>query len=166
MSTTATQTDRHQRRAARLDDPSFERYRSPVARRRLSVLVAAILVLEAVVFALAGLGAIPLWAFIVGLIIVIGVFVMAFGTLKASTRGVEELPEEALDERQAQIRGRVYSRAYRLISWIGFALFALVVLTIAFGWQLPMILTLAIAVIAAQIVIIAPTWVAALNYDA
>lgn len=166
MTTTAKQSDRHQRRAARLDDPSFERYRSPVARRRLSMLVLAVLVLEAAVFALTGLGVFPLWAFIVGLIVVIGVFVFAFGALKASTRGVEELPEEALDERQAQIRGRVYSRAYTLISRIAFVLFGLVVLTIAFGWQLPMFLTLAIAMIAVQIVIIAPTWVAALGHDA
>lgn len=166
MTTTAKQSDRHQRRAARLDDPSFERYRSPVARRRLSMLVLVVLVLEAAVFALTGLGVFPLWAFIVGLIVVIGVFVFAFGALKASTRGVEELPEEALDERQAQIRGRVYSRAYTLISWIAFVLFGLFVLTIAFGWQLPMFLTLAIAMIAVQIVIIAPTWVAALGHDA
>lgn len=166
MSTTVKQADRHQRRAAQLDDPIFEQYRSPVARRRLSALVVAILVLEAAVFALTGLGVLPLWAFITGLVVVIAAFVMAFGALKASTRGVEELPEEALDERQAQIRGRVYSRAYTLISRIAFALFALVLLTIAFGWQLPMFLTLAIAAIAVQIVVIAPTWVAALSHDA
>lgn len=166
MSDTVKQAERHQRRADRLDDPSFERYRSPVARRRLSALVAAILVLEVAVFLLAGLGVFPLWAFIAGLVVVIFAFVMAFGALKASTRGIEELPEEALDERQAQIRGRVYSRAYTLVSRIGLALFALVVLSIAFGWELPMFLTLAIATIALQIVVIAPTWVAALSHDA
>lgn len=166
MSTTAKQAERNRRRAATLDDPKFEQLRSRVARRRLSVLVAAVLALEAVVFALAGLGVIRLWAFIAGLVVVIGVFVMAFGALKTSTRGVEELPEDALDERHAEIRGRVYSRAYTLVSWIGFALFALVLLTIAFGWELPMFLTLAIAVIAVQIVIIAPTWMAALRHDA
>lgn len=166
MSTTKNDLDRHQRRAARLDDPAFERLREPAARRRLAGGVLALLALEAAIFALTGFGVLPLWAFIVALVIVIGVFVFALGALKASTRGVEELPEEALDERQAQIRGRVYSRAYTLISWIAFALFALVVLASAFGWVLPMLLTLTIALLAVQVVIVAPTLVAALSHDA
>lgn len=166
MSTTKNDVDRHQRRAARLDDPAFERLREPRARRRLAGGVLGLLALEAAIFALAGFCVIPLWAFIVGLVVFIGVFVFALGALKASTRGVEELPEEALDERQAQIRGRVYSRAYTLISWIVFALFALVVLTFAFGGTLPMFLTLTIAVLGRQVVIVAPTLVAALSHDA
>lgn len=166
MSTTKNDVDRHRRRAARLDDPAFERFREPTARRRLAGGVIGLLALEAVVFTLAGIGVLPLWTFILGLVVLIGVFVMALGTLKASTRGVEELPEEALDERQAQIRGRVYSRAYTLISWIAFVLFALVVLTSALGWTVPMFPTLTIAVLAVQVVIIAPTLVAALGHDA
>lgn len=166
MSTTKKDVDRHQRRAARLDDPEFESFRKPTARRRLAGGVLGLLVVEAVLLALAGFGVLPLAAFIVGLVVFIGVFVLALGALKASTRGVEELPEEALDERQAQIRGRVYSRAYTLISWIAFGLFALVVLTSAFGWTLPMFATLTIAVLAVQVVIVAPTLVAALSHDA
>jgi len=166
MSSIVKNLDRHRRRAERLDDPSFEQLRAPAARRRLSATVLGILALEAAVFVLAGLGVFSVWAFIIGLLVAIVVFVFAFGALKASTRGVEELPEDALDERHVQIRGQVYSRAYTLISWLGYALFALIVLAVAFGWELPMFLTLAIAIIALQLVIIAPTLVAALRHDA
>ena len=39
---------------------------------------------------------------------------LCFAALETSTRGVEELPPSVLDERQAQVRGEVYARAYRL----------------------------------------------------
>lgn len=159
-------TDRLQRRAAVLDDPSFERYRSPTARQRLSIVTLGILGLEAVVIALAGLEVMPIWAFIAAMVVIIVAFVIGFGMLKASTRGMEELPEDVLDERHAQIRGRVYSGAYRLVSRMAFALFALVLLTIALGWTVPMFLALAISVVAIQLVVVAPTLVAALQHDA
>lgn len=166
MSTTENLTDRQQRRAERLDDPSFEKLRSPQARRRLSLAVLGVLALEAVVFALMGFEILPLWGFIAALAVIIFALVMALGSLKASTRGVEELPENALDERQAQIRGRVYPRAYKLVSWIVYALFAVVVLASAFGWDLPEYLMVAVGALTMQIVIIAPTLVAALSHDA
>src|SRR5699024_11522234 len=94
--------DRHRRRAERLDDPSFEQLRAPAARRRLSATVLGILALEAAVFVLAGLGVFSVWAFILGLLVGIVVFVFSLGALLSSTRGREELPGDGLDRGHVQ----------------------------------------------------------------
>ena len=106
---------RVQRRAARLDDPRFESIRTPRVRRRLVVAMCGLLVAEAGLFFLAERTPV---LFAIGLSALLVAFVLCLGALKGSTRGVEELPAEALDERQWQLRGEAYARAYR----IGFGL--------------------------------------------
>jgi len=120
---TSTST-RTQRRAARLDDPRFETMRTPAVRRRLVAALIVVLVVEAAVFCLIDRAPVPA---VIGLAVVILAFVFCFGALKASTRGVEELPAEALDERQWQLRGEAYARSYR----IGFGLLTLELAAVA-----------------------------------
>ncbi|GAB3349610.1 hypothetical protein [Modestobacter lapidis] len=110
-----TSSTRTERRAARLDDPRFESLRTLRARRSLAAALVALLAAEAALFAL--LDRAPV-AGLIGLGVVILAFVFCLGALKAATRGIEELPAEALDERQWQVRGESYARAYR----IGFGL--------------------------------------------
>ncbi|MGY1855463.1 hypothetical protein [Modestobacter sp. SYSU DS0290] len=125
---------RIQRRAARLDDPQFESLRTPRIRRRLVAALSGLLVVEAGLVLIA-----PRWpvAFAVGMGIVAIAFVLLLGALKGSTRGVEELPAEALDERQWQLRGEAYARAY----WIGFGLLtaelAIAAVWLAADWPAP-----------------------------
>ncbi|MGY1839081.1 MULTISPECIES: hypothetical protein [unclassified Modestobacter] len=106
---------RTQRRAARLDDPQFESLRTPRTRRRLVAVLSGLLVAEAGLVLIAERAPV---VFVVGMAVVVIAFVLLLGALKASTRGVEELPAEALDERQWQLRGEAYARAY----WVGFGL--------------------------------------------
>ena len=109
--TSTSPTTRSRRRAQRLDDPRFERFRTPTARRLLVAAMCGLLVVEAGLFV--ALEAAPVPAAI-GLAVVVVAFVFCLGTLKASTRGVEELPAEELDERQWQVRGEAYARSYRI----------------------------------------------------
>jgi len=154
-----TTSTRAQKRAARLDDPRFESVRTPRARRRLAGALVALLVVEGVLFVL--LERAPV-AGIAGLAVVALAFVVCLGALKASTRGVEELPAEALDERQWQLRGEAYARSYR----IGFGLLteelALVVLWLAAGWPAPGTGLIAAAVVLPfHVGLVLPTMVAA-----
>jgi hypothetical protein len=128
-----TTVSRGARRAHLLDDPRFERYRNPPARRRLAAAMVAGLVGEGVLFAF--LDELPNWLSIPAVALVLIAGVSCLGMLKASTRGVEELPEHALDERQAQLRGRVFVTAYR----VGSGLFTagLVVLALWLTLDLP-----------------------------
>ncbi|MCZ2824286.1 MULTISPECIES: hypothetical protein [unclassified Modestobacter] len=109
---------RTQRRAERLDDPRFERFRTLRARRLLVAALCGLLAVEGVLFLF--IEASPV-AVLIPLSLVIVAFVFCLGALKASTRGIEELPADALDERQWQLRGEAYARAYR----IGFGLLVL-----------------------------------------
>jgi hypothetical protein len=115
---------RIQRRAQLLDDPRYESIRTPHTRRRLVAAMCALLAVEA---ALLVLGERAPVAFAVGMGVVLLAFVLCLGALKGSTRGIEELPEEALDERQWQLRGEAYARAYR----IGFSLLTLELAVVA-----------------------------------
>ncbi|MCZ2836758.1 hypothetical protein [Modestobacter sp. VKM Ac-2985] len=115
---------RTQRRAARLDDPRFESTRTPRVRRRLVVAMCGLLVVEAGLFLIAERAPVP---FAVGMAVLLVAFTLCLGALKGSTRGVEELPAHALDERQWQLRGEAYARAYR----IGFALLTLELAAVA-----------------------------------
>lgn len=148
---------RQQRRAATLDDPTFEALRTPRWRGVLSATLLGILALEAAAFALVAAGIIPgaaFWAILVALVIGL---VATLGALKASTRGIEELSPAVLDERQNQIRGTIYATAYRLVSWL-FAISVLVLLLVQFGpWEAPSVLPWLVAVISLQLVIIIPT---------
>jgi len=99
-----------ERRAARLDDPSMEKLRNPKARRALAAALIAVFVLEIAAFFTASL--VPIGVFIGIMVVVIFAGVMLLGALKASTRGVEELSPDVLDERQAQLRGEIFTRSY------------------------------------------------------
>ena len=109
-----TRTNRQEHRAATLDDPTFERLRTPRARRRLAAALTAVLVLEAATLLAADALPTLVWALI--MLVLAVTLVVSLGALKASTRGIEELSPEVLDERQAQVRGLVYTRAYTALA--------------------------------------------------
>ena len=154
--TTSTRT---QRRAQRLDDPRLESFRTPRARRRLVVAMAALLAVEAALFT--ALEAAPV-AGVVALAVVLVAFVLCLGTLKASTRGVEELPAEALDERQWQVRGEAYATSYRIGSGLLTAALAAVALWLALDWPAPGTgVVMAAVVLPFHVALVLPTMVAA-----
>lgn len=151
--------DRVSRRARRLDDPRLERVRNPKSRRKLVIAMCVLLVGEAALFAMAELAPFVLLS---GAAVLTVLFVLCLGALKASTRGVEELPPDALDERQAHIRGEVYSAAYG----IGRALLVLGLVVVA-GWQMLDLGTPPVGVVCValllpfQVSLVLPTMVAA-----
>lgn len=118
----------HRKRARRLDDPRLEYLRNPRARRFLVAAMAVLLAIEAALFVLLDVVG-P--AAMLGLIPLVAAFVLCFGALKASSRGIDELPEGVLDERQGQLRGRVYVTAYRI-----FAAVVVVELVAAAVWRI------------------------------
>jgi len=115
-----------ERRAVTLDNPALERLRTPGARRALSAAMIAVLAVELVLFALVPL--LNVFVFVGAMVVLIFVMVMTLGALKASTRGIEELPVEVLDERQAQVRGAVYSLSYRTLAVVAITAMALILL--------------------------------------
>ena len=156
MTTTGTRTER---RAQRLDDPRFESVRTPRARRRLVVAMTGLLVAEAAL--LAGLEAAPV-AGAIGLAVVLVAFVLCLGALKASTRGLEELPAEALDERQWQQRGEAYALSYRIGSGLLTAGLAVAALWLVLDWPAPGAgVAMAALLLPFHVAIVLPTMVAA-----
>jgi hypothetical protein len=154
---------RQHHRARTLDDPRFERYRSPHARRRLaSALIALLLVEGGLLVAMDHV----VWPALITLAVTVAAFVVCLGTLKASTRGIEELPEAVLDERQWEIRGQVFATSYR----IGTTLLVTGLATVAL-WALLDLPEPARGVVAAAILLpfqaalVLPTVVAALRND-
>jgi len=91
--------------------------------------------------------------------------VFSLGALKASTRGVEELSPAVLDERQAQIRGLVYSTSYTVLSV--FFILAVLVLWLAQSswWSAPFESLLIVPMLAIQLIVTIPTFVTALRTD-
>lgn len=167
MNGTERRPDRAERRAAVLDDPRFERYRRRPVRRRLVLGLVALLVVEAALllgFAAveSGTGAALVGA---GVLVVLVGFVLLLGTLKASTRGVEELPARVLDEREVQVRGRVYATSYRIGFALLTALLAAVVLWATAGWPVTGTVVSAVAVVTFHVAIVLPTLVAAWQAD-
>jgi hypothetical protein len=150
-----------QRRAARLDDPSMEGLRNPRARRLLAAGLVLILIVEAALIATATV--IPLAVFIGGMVVLMIAMVFALGGLKASTRGVEELSPDVLDERQAQIRGLVYASSYRVLSVVFVFTVLLMLLAQSPWWAAPVEALVIIPVIAWQLIITIPTFVTALR---
>jgi hypothetical protein len=150
-----------QRRAARLDDPSMEGLRNPRARRLLAAGLVLILIVEAALIATATV--IPLAVFIGGMVALMIAMVFALGGLKASTRGVEELSPDVLDERQAQIRGQVYASSYRVLSVVFVITVLLMLLAQSPWWAAPVEALVIIPVIAWQLIITIPTFVTALR---
>ncbi|RKN38893.1 hypothetical protein [Micromonospora endolithica] len=158
-----TGTTYQERRAARLDDPRFEKFRNPVARRRLAAGLIALLVVEAGLFLLMDVS--PVGA-AVGMAVVVVAFVLLLGALKASTRGVEELTGEVLDERQAQVRGEVYATAYKVGSGLLVLGLAVVLLWTQIDLPAPGAgLVAGALVLPFHVAIVLPTLVAALRAD-
>ena len=154
-----TSSTRTQRRAQRLDDPRFESVRTPRARRRLVLAMAALLAVETALFT--ALESAPV-AGAVALAVVLVAFVFCLGALKASTRGVEELPAEALDERQWQVRGETYATSYRIGSGLLTAALAVVALWLALDWPAPGTgVVIAALVLPFHVALVLPTMVAA-----
>jgi uncharacterized membrane protein len=150
-----------QRRAARLDDPSMERLRNPRARRLLAAGLILVLVAEAVLIGAAAL--MPVWVFIGGMLVLIVALVLTLGALKASTRGVEELPPDVLDERQAQIRGLVYALSYKVLAVVFVITVALMLLAQNPWWTVPLEAMVILPVISWQLIFTIPTFVTALR---
>ncbi|MGH8932403.1 MAG: hypothetical protein ACRDZO_17715 [Egibacteraceae bacterium] len=155
--------DRIDRRARRLNDATFERFRNRRSRRALAVTLCGLMALEAVLLIV--MDQAPL-LFGGALVVLIGLFVICLGALKASTRGVEELPTSALDERQAQVRGLAYAKAYQ----IGCALLSLELLAV-FAWIVLELATPSSGIVIAALVvtfqssIVLPTLVIAATQD-
>jgi uncharacterized membrane protein len=150
-----------QRRAARLDDPSMEFLRTPKARRLLAAALVAVLAIEAALIVAAAV--LPVAVFIGGMVVLIIVMVVTLGGLKASTRGIEELSPDVLDERQAQIRGLVYAKSYRVLSVVFVITVVLMLLAQSPWWAAPAEVMVVIPVIAWQLIITIPTFVTALR---
>ena len=150
-----------QRRAARLDDPTMEYLRTPTARRLLAAGLIGVLVAEAVLIGTAAL--IPVAVFVGAMVVLIIAMVFTLGGLKASTRGVEELSPDVLDERQAQIRGLVYSMSYKVLSVVFVITVVLMLLAQSPGWAAPFEVMVVIPVISWQLIITIPTFVTALR---
>jgi hypothetical protein len=150
-----------QRRAARLDDPSMERLRNPRARRLLAAALILVLVAEAVLIGASG--SMPVGLFVGGMLVLIVALVVALGGLKASTRGVEELSPDVLDERQAQIRGLVYALSYKVLSVVFVLTVVLMLVAQTAWWAAPAQVMVIIPVISWQLIITIPTFVTALR---
>jgi hypothetical protein len=160
MSTTPT-TSRQQRRAERLDDPSMENLRNPRARKFIAAGLLAVFAIEIAAFATVDL--VPVWVFLGVMILVIIVGVILLGALKASTRGVEELSPEVLDERQAQLRGEIFQRSYWALGTISILACLLVALTGQSWWPLGELQTWLVPALLLQVVVTIPTFVTALR---
>ena len=158
-----TSSTRSERRAQRLDDPRFESLRTPTARRRLVAAMTALLVVEAGLFV--ATEAAPV-AGVLALAVVLIAFVLCLGALKASTRGVEELPAEALDERQWQVRGEVYALSYRIGAGLLTAGLTVTALWLALDWPAPGpgVATAAV-LLPFHVALVLPTMVAAWSRD-
>lgn len=160
MTTPAT---RQQRRARTLNDPRLDRFRNPRSRRRLAAALVALLVLEAGLFAALDLA---VWPAMGGLGVLIIAFVLCLGALKGSTGGVEELAETVLDERQWQLRGRVFATSYRIGTVLLTVGLAAVGLWLMLDLPTPGGGVIAVAlVLPFQIALVLPTLVAAARDD-
>lgn len=159
----AERPSREERRAARLDDPRFERFRTRPVRRRLVLALVALLVAEAALFVALALTSSLAWVVTFGgcFLVLVVAFVLLLGTLKASTRGVEELPPSVLDEREVQVRGRVYATSYRLGLALLTALLAVVAVWASAGWPVPSGAVPGVVVVTFHVALVLPTLVAA-----
>jgi hypothetical protein len=152
---------KQQKRAAQLDHPAMEKFRNPRARRLLAASLIAVLVAEAVVIGMAAV--LPIGAVIGCIVILMVGLVFALGGLKASTRGVEELSPNVLDERQTQVRGAVYALSYKVLSVVFVITLILMLLAQTSWWAAPFEALVIIPVIAWQLIITIPTFVTALR---
>lgn len=124
MSNHTTLRTQHARHAL-LHGNSFGWLR-PQGRRRSLVML---FVLGLVAYVMGGPLALP-WLTLAGLTVLLGVAVL----LRITTRGVADLPTDALDERQVMVRNATYVSAYRLTGSF-FAVLALVCVGLAWMGQ-------------------------------
>ncbi len=159
----AARADRHERRAATLDDPAFERFRTRRARRLLVAALAGLLVVEsAAVLVVDHLHP----AVALGLLVALVVgFVTVIGTLKAATRGVEERSAGTLDERQLQVRGTAYRRSYTLLGWLAVVAVTVLLAATSSWWDAPRAVVLLVGVLTVQLALMLPAVVTALGED-
>ncbi|MFB2557111.1 hypothetical protein [Herbiconiux liangxiaofengii] len=150
-----------QRRAARLDDPTMEGLRNPRARRRLAAGLITLFAIEVAAFFTVHL--MPLVVFIGIMVVVIIAGVLLLGALKASTRGVEELSPDVLDERQAQLRGEIFARSYWALGAASLIACILVVLMGQPWWPLDGVAAAVVPALLVQVVVTLPTFVTALR---
>jgi hypothetical protein len=156
---------RQERRAVLLDSPAFEKFRTVRWRRILCAVLIGVFVAEVALIVGVTVLQLPLLVFLVGMLVLIVAMVFSLGALKASTRGVEELSPAVLDERQAQIRGLVYSTSYTVLSV--FFILAVLVLWLAQSswWSAPFESLLIVPMLAIQLIVTIPTFVTALRTD-
>jgi hypothetical protein len=157
----STKNSYQERRAARLDDPSMEKLRNPRARQLLAAALIGVFVIEIVAFATVSL--MPLILFIGIMVVIIIAGVLLLGALKASTRGVEELSPEVLDERQAQLRSEIFTRSYWALAVASLLACLLTALMGQSWWPLDTITAVLVPALLVQVIATLPTFVTALR---
>ncbi|CAL9614242.1 hypothetical protein SUDANB176_05692 [Streptomyces sp. enrichment culture] len=115
---TSTQLTRYDRDMLRLmNNPRGRRLYATAPRRRL--IVAAHVTLTGAIGALMAyaflVGTEPVWPFAVTAVLLLP-WMVATGAINGATRGLLELRERALDERQSAERSRVLARAHRVVT--------------------------------------------------
>lgn len=141
-----------------LDDPRFDWARVRPGRRLLVVAFGAVVLAGAV--ALWFFPQVPLLAAVP--VATLPVLVFVIGSLNMATRGLTDLREEYLDERQRAVRGRAYRTAYRLVvlaASVGYGV--LVVATATRSLPVDPVRWLALGYVAALAAWLLPTLVAA-----
>lgn len=150
-----------ERRAARLDDPALEGVRNPRAQRLIAAGLVAVFLLEIVVLFTARL--MPLAVFIGVMLVILFAGVILLGALKASTRGVEELSPEVLDERQAQLRAEIFAKSYWALAVAAIVACLLVALMGQSWWPLDDPMIMLVPALLVQVIVAIPTFVTALR---
>lgn len=150
-----------ERRAARLDDPAMENLRNPRARRLLAAGLIAVFVIEIATILAASV--LPVAVFIGIMLVVIFAGVMLLGALKASTRGVEELSPEVLDERQAQLRAEIFTRSYWTLATASLLACGLGIVMSQSWWPLDGVTALLMPALLVQVIVTIPTFITALR---
>lgn len=117
---TTTQLTRYDRSMLRLmNDRRGRPLYATTTRRRL--VVATHVTLTAAVVALVAYFSLsraePMWAVVATAVLMLP-WMVATGVINGATRGLLELRERALDERQSAERTRVLARAHRLMTWL------------------------------------------------
>ena len=117
---TTTQLTRYDRSMLRLmNDRRGRPLYATATRRRL--VVAAHVTLTVAIVALIGYFCLaraePVWPAAVAAVLMLP-WMMATGVINGATRGLLELREHALDERQSAEHMRVVTRAHRLMTWL------------------------------------------------
>ena len=106
--------------ATAFDHPQMERYRTSLARRRLSVLQAMLSVLLVTLPLLLFHwhrtdATMPLWGFVLALVVLSIPWVFVTGMVNGSVSGIFDLSDAQLDEIERRDRDAAYRTAYRAL---------------------------------------------------